>query len=210
MPPRGGPGRRCRKGLRVVASESQEPGHQTARATDEIGAQIAGTSQPPRKRSRRSSSITKTISKINEVNSGVASAVEEHGAATQEIARNVEQAAAAPRGILEHLRVSQAANETAQRPEQINRRPASCRSNRKPCAPRSTSSWPTCARPDSNLLSNPARGGPIRDRPFPLQNDIALQFAKRIGIKDIFREKNYPIVSSCHDLFTICYQNFPV
>ncbi|MBE0529667.1 MAG: HAMP domain-containing protein, partial [Rhodospirillales bacterium] len=82
------------KGFAVVASEVKNLANQTAKATDEIGAQIAGIQAATQEAVAAIDSITKTISKINEVNSGVASAVEEQGAATQEIARNVEQAAA--------------------------------------------------------------------------------------------------------------------
>ncbi len=66
-------------------------------------------------------SITKTISRINEVNSGVASAVEEQGAATQEIARNVEQAAAGTQEVSANIGgVSQAASETGTAAGQIH------------------------------------------------------------------------------------------
>ncbi|MBE0531242.1 MAG: methyl-accepting chemotaxis protein, partial [Rhodospirillales bacterium] len=78
-----------------------------------IGAQIAGIQAATQEAVAAIDSITKTISKINEVNSGVASAVEEQGAATQEIARNVEQAAAGTHEVSSNISgVSQAANDT--------------------------------------------------------------------------------------------------
>ncbi|MBE0531239.1 MAG: methyl-accepting chemotaxis protein, partial [Rhodospirillales bacterium] len=86
-----------------------------------IGAQIAGIQAATQEAVAAIDSITKTISKINEVNSGVASAVEEQGAATQEIARNVEQAAAGTQEVSANIGgVSQAANETGTAAGQIN------------------------------------------------------------------------------------------
>ncbi|MBE0531034.1 MAG: methyl-accepting chemotaxis protein [Rhodospirillales bacterium] len=110
------------KGFAVVASEVKNLANQTAKATDEIGAQIAGIQSATQEAVAAIDSITKTISKINEVNSGVASAVEEQGAATQEIARNVEQAAAGTQEVSSNIGgVSQAANETGAAAGQINR-----------------------------------------------------------------------------------------
>ncbi|WP_316978571.1 methyl-accepting chemotaxis protein [Shumkonia mesophila] len=108
------------KGFAVVASEVKNLANQTAKATDEIGAQIAGIQSATREAVSAIESITKTISQINEVNSGVASAVEEQGAATQEIARNVEQAAAGTQEVSANISgVSQAANETGAAATQI-------------------------------------------------------------------------------------------
>jgi methyl-accepting chemotaxis protein len=108
------------KGFAVVASEVKNLANQTAKATDEIGAQIAGIQAATQEAVSAIDSITKTISKINEVNSGVASAVEEQGAATQEIARNVEQAAAGTQEVSSNIGgVSQAASETGAAAGQI-------------------------------------------------------------------------------------------
>ena len=108
------------KGFAVVASEVKNLANQTAKATDEIGAQIAGIQAATQEAVSAIESITKTISQINEVNSGVASAVEEQGAATQEIARNVEQAAAGTQEVSANIAgVSQAASETGTAAGQI-------------------------------------------------------------------------------------------
>ncbi len=110
------------KGFAVVASEVKNLANQTARATDEIGAQISGIQSATQEAVSAIAEIGKTISKINEVASGVASAVEEQGAATQEIARNVEQAAAGTQEVSANIGgVSQAANETGTAAGQINR-----------------------------------------------------------------------------------------
>ncbi|WP_316980305.1 methyl-accepting chemotaxis protein [Shumkonia mesophila] len=110
------------KGFAVVASEVKNLANQTAKATDEIGAQISGIQAATQEAVSAIESITKTISKINEVNSGVASAVEEQGAATQEIARNVEQASAGTQEVSANISgVSVAANETGTAAEQIHK-----------------------------------------------------------------------------------------
>ena len=108
------------KGFAVVASEVKNLANQTAKATDEIGTQIAGIQTATKDAVAAIESITKTIAKIDEVNSSVASAVEEQGAATQEIARNVEQAAAGTQEVTTNITgVSQAANDTGAASEQI-------------------------------------------------------------------------------------------
>ena len=101
------------KGFAVVASEVKNLANQTAKATDEIGAQIASIQAATQDAVSAIESITRTIGQINEVNAGVASAVEEQGAATQEIARNVEQAAAGTQEVSTNIiGVTQAASET--------------------------------------------------------------------------------------------------
>ena len=101
------------KGFAVVASEVKNLANQTARATDEIGGQIAGIQTATKEAVAAIGEITHTISQIDEVASGIASAVEEQGAATQEIARNVEQASAGTNEVSTNIAgVSQAANDT--------------------------------------------------------------------------------------------------
>jgi methyl-accepting chemotaxis protein len=110
------------KGFAVVASEVKNLANQTAKATDEIGAQISGIQSATQDAVAAIETITKIISEINAVNSSVASAVEEQGAATQEIARNVEQAAAGTQEVTSNISgVSQAANDTGAAAEQISR-----------------------------------------------------------------------------------------
>ena len=108
------------KGFAVVASEVKNLANQTAKATDEIGAQIAGIQLATQEAVAAIEGIGKTISKIDEVAAGVASAVEEQGAATQEIARNVEQAAVGTQEVSSNIAgVSQAANDTGAAAVQI-------------------------------------------------------------------------------------------
>jgi methyl-accepting chemotaxis protein len=82
------------KGFAVVAAEVKNLANQTAKATEEIGAQIAGIQTSTRESVGAIQGIGATIREINEIATSIASAVEEQGAATREIARNVQQAAA--------------------------------------------------------------------------------------------------------------------
>ena len=81
------------KGFAVVASEVKNLANQTAKATEEISAQINGIQDASQNAVGAIQRIGSTISDINEIAATIASAVEEQGAATQEIARNVERAA---------------------------------------------------------------------------------------------------------------------
>ena len=81
------------KGFAVVANEVKSLANQTARATEEISAQIGGIQGATREAVTSIKNITDTIGEINEIASGIAAAVEEQSAATQEISRNVALAA---------------------------------------------------------------------------------------------------------------------
>jgi len=108
------------KGFAVVASEVKNLANQTAKATEEIGAQIGGIQSATQEAVAAIEAIAKTIAEIDEVNSGIASAVEQQGAATQEIARNVEQAATGTHEVTANITgVSQAANDTGAAASQI-------------------------------------------------------------------------------------------
>lgn len=81
------------RGFAVVASEVKALASQTAKATDEITAQIAGMQAATGSSVETIREISSTIDLISEISAAIAAAVEEQGAATQEIARNVQQAA---------------------------------------------------------------------------------------------------------------------
>lgn len=82
------------RGFAVVAAEVKALASQTAKATDEIGIQIADMQSATSETVATIKEIGSTITLISEVSSAIAAAVEEQGAATQEIARNVQQSAA--------------------------------------------------------------------------------------------------------------------
>lgn len=81
------------RGFAVVASEVKALAEQTAKATGEIGHQIADIQAATQDSVVAIKEISGTIGRISEISSAIASAVEEQGAATQEIARNIQQAA---------------------------------------------------------------------------------------------------------------------
>ncbi len=81
------------RGFAVVASEVKALAAQTAKATEEISAQIAGMQHATDASVASIKEISTTIALISEISATIAAAVEEQGAATQEIARNVQQAA---------------------------------------------------------------------------------------------------------------------
>ena len=82
------------RGFAVVASEVKALAAQTAKATDEIGSQIARIQGATEESVRAIDGIATRIKQISGVATSIAAAVEEQGAATQEIARNVHHAAA--------------------------------------------------------------------------------------------------------------------
>jgi methyl-accepting chemotaxis protein len=81
------------RGFAVVASEVKALAEQTAKATGEIGQQVAGIQSATQDSVNAIKEISGTIEKLSEISSTIAAAVEEQGAATQEISRNVQQAA---------------------------------------------------------------------------------------------------------------------
>ncbi len=81
------------RGFAVVASDVKALAEQTATATGEISQQITGIQNATQESVGAIKEIGDTIDRMSEIASTIASAVEEQGAATQEISRNVQQAA---------------------------------------------------------------------------------------------------------------------
>jgi methyl-accepting chemotaxis protein len=108
------------KGFAVVASEVKNLANQTAKATEEIAAQIGGIQGATQDAVHAIGSIGGIITRMNEIASAIAAAVEEQSAATQEIARNVEQAAAGTAEVSSNITgVNQAADETGNSADQM-------------------------------------------------------------------------------------------
>jgi methyl-accepting chemotaxis protein len=82
------------KGFAVVASEVKNLATQTAKATEEISAQIAAMQAVTNGAVVDIQGIGGTIGEMNEITTTIAAAVEEQSAATAEISRSVGQAAA--------------------------------------------------------------------------------------------------------------------
>jgi methyl-accepting chemotaxis protein len=81
------------RGFAVVAQEVKALAAQTARATDEIGIQIAGMQTATQEAVGSIKMISSTIGKISEITSAISAAIEEQGAATQEISGNIQRTA---------------------------------------------------------------------------------------------------------------------
>jgi methyl-accepting chemotaxis protein len=81
------------RGFAVVAQEVKALAAQTAKATDEIGIQIAGMQTATQEAVGSIKMISSTIGKISEITSAISAAIEEQGAATQEISGNIQRTA---------------------------------------------------------------------------------------------------------------------
>jgi methyl-accepting chemotaxis protein len=81
------------RGFAVVAGEVKALAGQTSRATEEIGAQIAGMQRATVRSIEAITAIEHTIREMGNISGAIAAAVTEQGAATAEIARSVETAA---------------------------------------------------------------------------------------------------------------------
>ncbi|HEY2246287.1 MAG TPA: methyl-accepting chemotaxis protein, partial [Bradyrhizobium sp.] len=81
------------KGFAVVASEVKALANQTAKATEEISAQVQGIQNATNEAVNAIQAIGGTIAEIDGISNEIAAAVEQQGAATREIAGNVQEAA---------------------------------------------------------------------------------------------------------------------
>ncbi|HLH87729.1 MAG TPA: methyl-accepting chemotaxis protein [Xanthobacteraceae bacterium] len=101
------------KGFAVVASEVKSLATQTAKATEDIAAQIGAIQSVTGEAVTAIQGIGGTIERISEISTAIASAIEEQGAATKEIANNTQQAAKGTEQVSSIIHgVNQAANET--------------------------------------------------------------------------------------------------
>ncbi len=102
------------KGFAVVAGEVKTLATQTARATEEIAAQIAAMQGATGQAAEALRSIGETIQRMSEIATAIAGATEEQGAATREIARAVQQAAAGTAEVTSNIAlVAEAVNGTS-------------------------------------------------------------------------------------------------
>jgi methyl-accepting chemotaxis protein len=81
------------KGFAVVASEVKNLANQTAKATDDIQAQVGQMQAATGTAVDAIKGIGSTIQRVNQIATAIAASVEEQGAATREIARNIQEAA---------------------------------------------------------------------------------------------------------------------
>jgi methyl-accepting chemotaxis protein len=91
------------RGFAVVASEVKSLASQTAKATDDISEQIADIQKVAGEAIEAIKRIGSIIGEVNEVATAIAAAVQEQGAATQEITRSTQFAAQGTRNVSENM-----------------------------------------------------------------------------------------------------------
>jgi methyl-accepting chemotaxis protein len=108
------------RGFAVVASEVKALAEQTAKATGEIGQQIAGIQAATHDSVGAIKEIGATIGRMSEISSTIAAAVEQQGAATQEISRNIQHAAEGTSQVSSNITdVQRGASETGSASSQV-------------------------------------------------------------------------------------------
>jgi len=108
------------RGFAVVAQEVKALAAQTAKATDEIGVQIAGMQTATEEAVGSIKMIGSTIGKISEIAGAISSAIEQQGAATQQISANIQRTAAGTSQVASTIsEVSQGANQTGAASSQL-------------------------------------------------------------------------------------------
>jgi methyl-accepting chemotaxis protein len=108
------------RGFAVVANEVKALAAQTAKATDEIGTQISSMQTATQESVSAIKEIGGTIGRIADIASAITIAVEQQGAATQEISRNVQQAAMGTAEVAANITdVSRGASETGSASSQV-------------------------------------------------------------------------------------------
>jgi methyl-accepting chemotaxis protein len=106
------------KGFAVVANEVKELAKETAKATEDIGQKIEAIQGDTKGAVDAIDQIGQVIAQINDIQSTIASAVEEQAATTNEIGRNVGEAARGSTEIAENVvGVATAAKETTEAAE---------------------------------------------------------------------------------------------
>ena len=91
------------RGFAVVASEVKALANQTAKATEEISAQVAAMQASTSDAVAAITGITQTIAEMSEITAGISSSIEQQGEATREIARNIQSVAAGSNEINTHI-----------------------------------------------------------------------------------------------------------
>jgi methyl-accepting chemotaxis protein len=108
------------RGFAVVASEVKALAEQTAKATGEISQQISSIQSATEDSVDAIKEIGDTIGRMSEISSTIAAAVEEQGAATQEISRNIQHAAKGTAEVSSNITdVQRGASETGSASSQV-------------------------------------------------------------------------------------------
>jgi methyl-accepting chemotaxis protein len=112
------------KGFAVVASEVKELAQETARATEDIGHRVAAIQTDTVGAVEAISRISGVIERVHAFQTTIASAVEEQNATTNEMGRNVGQAATTSADIAHSIAGVAAASEAASNGAQASREAA--------------------------------------------------------------------------------------
>jgi methyl-accepting chemotaxis protein len=108
------------RGFAVVAQEVKALAEQTAKATSEIGIQIAEMQSATKESVVAIKQISGTIARVSGIAATIASSIEQQGAATKEIARNVQQAAVGTTQVADNIAdVNRSAAETGSASSQV-------------------------------------------------------------------------------------------
>jgi methyl-accepting chemotaxis protein len=91
------------RGFAVVASEVKALAGQTATATKDIGTQVTQIQSATTLAVAAIQAITQRVDAISGISTAIAAAVEQQGAATAEIARNVQQTAQGAQGVTSNM-----------------------------------------------------------------------------------------------------------
>jgi methyl-accepting chemotaxis protein len=91
------------RGFAVVASEVKALANQTAKATEEISAQVAAMQASTSDAVVSIGGITETIAQMSEITVSISTAIDQQGDATREIARNIQSVAAGSSEISAHI-----------------------------------------------------------------------------------------------------------
>jgi methyl-accepting chemotaxis protein len=91
------------RGFAVVASEVKALANQTAKATEEISAQVAAMQASTSDAVAAISGITETIAQMSEITVSISAAIDQQGDATREIARNIQSVASGSSEISAHI-----------------------------------------------------------------------------------------------------------
>jgi methyl-accepting chemotaxis protein len=101
------------RGFAIVAAEVKALAEQTAKATSEIGQQINGIQEATQESVNTIKVIGSIITQISEISTGIAAAVEQQGATTVEISRNMHRAALGTSQVVSNAaNIDRGANET--------------------------------------------------------------------------------------------------
>ena len=102
------------KGFAVVANEVKELAKQTAKATEDISQKITAIQEDTKGAVEAIGTISGIINQINDISNTIATAVEEQSATTNEMSRNVMEAAKGSESITQNISgVAQAAQNTS-------------------------------------------------------------------------------------------------